>query len=565
MEMRMYCPVSLANSVVGPTTPGSHTNGTLREMQLADPSVRALLQAKEQNRKPHNLGTDKSACRFLQIWDQLMMKDGLLCRYLQPGGTSRGVLQIVIPEALRTEILADLHEGVAGEAEKTLARLRERFYWPGHYNDVKEWCPKCAVCASRKSPAPKARAPLQSIVTSRPLELVASDIVGPLPESPAGNIYILVVADYFTRYVKAYPIPNQEATTVAHQLVDQFFMRFSPPERLHSDQGRNFESSLIAKTCKLLGVEKSRTTPYHPQSDGLVERFNRTLLDMLATAVIDKPFNWEEHLPCLCSAYNTSVHPTTGYSPFTLMFGRQARLPTEIALGTPNPPPTMVTQYADNLCKSLDFAYECVRKRMGHQLGKQKTQYDTRVHGQPFQVGDLVWLHNPAVPQERSKKLHWPWNGPYKVMAHLSKSVYRLKHLRRTRCCPVVHFDRLKLCHKDIRLEPGCSQSTRGTAGARAPRDPPTPPVGSRVEVLDDDVSTDSPRPHPGPPPDNAPPPPPSSAMVGESPGISEHSEQCAPQARLSPPSVTDPSPQRRRYPQRNRSAPVRLHAMMGT
>ena len=558
-------PPSAEIAVAALQPPGSYTNGTLREMQLADPSVHALLQAKEQNRKPENLGTDKAARRFLQIWDQLLVRDGLLCRYLQPGGVSLGVLQIVIPEALRTEVLADLHGGVVGGhlgAEKTLARLRERFYWPGHYNDVKEWCRKCAVCASRKSPAPKARAPLQSILTSRPLELVATDIVGPLPESPAGNSYILVVADYFTRYVEAYPIPNQEATTVARQLVDQFFFRFSPPERLHSDQGRNFESSLIAETCKLLGVEKSRTTPYHPQSDGLVERFNRTILDMLATAVTDQPFEWEKHLPRLCFAYNTSIHPTTGYSPFTLMFGRQARLPTDIALGTPSPSPTTVTQYADSLRESLNFAYECVRERMGHQLGKQKAQYDSRVYGQPFQVGDLVWVHNPAVPRGHSKKLHRPWNGPYQVVARLSESVYRLKHLRRTRCRPVVHFDRLKLCHQDIRLEPECSPSSHETTGARTPRDPPAPSVGSRVELLDDDVPTYSPRPHRGPPQDYA--SPPSSPTGGEPPGLSTHPEQCSPQARLSP-AAAAPSPQRRRYPQRNRSAPVRLHDMVRT
>ena len=135
------------------------------------------------------------------------------------------------------------------------------------------------------------------------------DIMGPLPESAAGNSYILVVADYFTRYVEAYPIPNQEATTVATKLVDEFFFRYSPPEQLHSDQGRNFESAVITEICKLLGIEKSRTTPYHPQSDGLVERFNRTLLNMLATAVTEHPFEWEYHLRRLCLAYNTALTP----------------------------------------------------------------------------------------------------------------------------------------------------------------------------------------------------------------------------------------------------------------
>ena len=160
---------------------------------------------------------------------------GILCRRLH-GSPEK--LQMVVPASLREEVLSDLHKGSLGGhlgTDKTLGRLKERFYWPGHYNDVTEWCRNCATCATRKSPPVKPRAPLQPIVTSYPLQLVAMDIVGPFPESPAGNSYILVVADYFTRFTEAYPIPNQEAATVANKVVEEFFFRFSPPERLHSD------------------------------------------------------------------------------------------------------------------------------------------------------------------------------------------------------------------------------------------------------------------------------------------------------------------------------------------
>ena len=132
-------------------------------------------------------------------------------------------------------------------------------------------------------PTPEPRAPLQSVKAGFPMQLVAVDILGTLPESAAGNKYILVTGDYFTRWMEAYPIPNQEATTVATKLVNELFCRFSIPEHLHSDQGRQFESAIIAEVCKLLKIEKTRTTPYHPQSDGVVERFNRTLLQMLST------------------------------------------------------------------------------------------------------------------------------------------------------------------------------------------------------------------------------------------------------------------------------------------
>ena len=145
--------------------------------------------------------------------------------------------------------------------KKTLSKLKERFYWPGQYNDVRDWCRTCTTCASRKTPTPKPRAALQSVQTGFPMQLVAVNILGPLPESPAGNKYILVTGDYFTRWMEAYPIPNQEATTVATKLIDELFCCFAIPDCLHSDQGRQFESEIIAHVCKLLNIEKSRTTP----------------------------------------------------------------------------------------------------------------------------------------------------------------------------------------------------------------------------------------------------------------------------------------------------------------
>jgi transposase InsO family protein len=409
--------------------PTGQASDSLRQSQLADPTLAPLLHGKEACTKPDSssfAAMTKSTRRLLQIWEQLVVHQGVLCRRLPSMAGSPEKLQTVVPEALREEVLADLHEGTMGGhlgSDKTLGRLKERFYWPGHYNDVKEWCRNCATCAVRKSPPAKPRAPLEPIVTGYPMQLVAMDIVGPFPESTRGNSYILVVADYFTRYTEAYAIPNQEASTVANKLVDEFFFRFSPPEQLHSDQGRNFESTIIAEVCKLLGVKKSRTTPYHPQSDGLVERFNRTLLDMLATAVRDRPFEWEMHLRRLCLAYNTSIHPTTGFSPFYLMYGRQARLPVDIMLGTATPPASPIPQYVANLHTSLCTAYEYVRTQMKHKLEQQKDRYDTRTHGKPFQSGDLVWLHNPTVARGQSKKLHQPWTGPYKIASKLSECV----------------------------------------------------------------------------------------------------------------------------------------------
>lgn len=198
-------------------------------------------------------------------------------------------LQLVVPRKYRQQIVQELHSGALGGhlgADKTHGRVKERFYWPGYWNNVQLHCEACTSCSTRKTPAPKRQAPLQTIQAGHPLEIVAMDLTGPFPESPEGNRYILVVGDYFIKWMEAYALPDQEATTVAQKLVDEFFCRFSVPEQLHSDQGKQFESKLISATCQLLQVKKSRTTPYHPQSDGLIERFNRTLTNMLASTAI---------------------------------------------------------------------------------------------------------------------------------------------------------------------------------------------------------------------------------------------------------------------------------------
>lgn len=276
--------------------------------------------------------------------------------------------------------------------------------------------------------------------------------------------------------MEAYAIPNQEASTVANKLVDEMFCRFSLPEQLHSDQGQQFKSILIQEMSKTLQIRKTRTTPYHPQSDGLIERFNRTLLSMLSTTVQEHPWDWEDSLRKVCLAYNSSVHPGTGYTPFYLMFGRQARLPVDVAFGTAPQQVVSHDQYAANLRQTLEEAYQTVRTNLGAHLQRQKEIYDRKVHGQPFEKGDMVWLHTPAAKRGKSRKLVCPWAGPYVVVKKLSEVTYRVQHSQDKRRRTVVHFDRLKPCPANIRVR----QSTAPTEGT-----PPLPAVQRRNNVGD--------------------------------------------------------------------------------
>ena len=147
--------------------------------------------------------------------------------------------------------------------------------------DVSQWCKECSDCAFRKSPPSTPRAPMKPVYVCNPMEKIALDILGPLPVTEAGNRYVVVISDYFTRWSEAFPLPNQEATTVAKKLTEDWICCFGASYSIHTDQERNFESKLFAELCELLDVRKTRTSPYHPQSDGLVERLNRTILMML--------------------------------------------------------------------------------------------------------------------------------------------------------------------------------------------------------------------------------------------------------------------------------------------
>ena len=169
------------------------------------------------------------------------------------------------------------------------------------------------------------------------------DILDVCDPTPDGFRYILVIADYFSKWTEAFPIKDKCADTVADVLVDKIILRFGMPLVIHSDQGWEFENGLMKSLCNLLGCVKMRTAPYHPELDGMVERFNQTCLMMLSMFVNDRRDNWHELLPFVMHAYRMSVHESTGYWPFRLMMGEECSLPqdvtTEELRSSRGPPP----------------------------------------------------------------------------------------------------------------------------------------------------------------------------------------------------------------------------------
>lgn len=167
------------------------------------------------------------------------------------------------------------------------------------------------------------------------MDRVAVDILGPFPHTPRGNRYVVVALDYFTKWLEAVAVPDQEAPIVCEVLIKGMFSHFGVPTELHSDRGRNFEAQLFMEMCKHLRIHKTRTTPLHPQSDGLVERFNRTLGAQLAVVVAKDQKDWDLQLPLFLMACRSATQETTGWTPALLMFGRELQTPPTLAYGRP--------------------------------------------------------------------------------------------------------------------------------------------------------------------------------------------------------------------------------------
>ena len=286
-------------------------------------------------------GLGEGAWALYNRYDSLQVEAGLLYVSLPHAvSTSLVTIRLVTPAPLRKAVFNFLHSSrPAGHLgyDRTLARIRNEFFWHGQAADIKRWCSWCVECQAAKPGRRPRRAPLQQEPVGMPLERMAVDIVGPLPRTKNDNLYIVVIVDYFTKWAEAFPIPDKQTYTVAEVVVTEVVSRLGTPLRLHSDQGGEFESRLFSVICELLGVGKTRTAPYRPQSDGLVERLNRTIKQMLRSMVGEHRDDWDDHLPYVMMAYRATRQDSTGCLPNLMMLGGEARLPVEVMVGCPPP------------------------------------------------------------------------------------------------------------------------------------------------------------------------------------------------------------------------------------
>ena len=415
-----------------------------QKLQRDDDAYAPTIAYLESNTLPPD---SKLAKKLVLTTSQFSLLDGVLY-HVQPDGR----LMLAVPEALRYKLFKEAHGGVFSghlREAKIYSQLRKHYWWPGMRSDVRKWCKACLVCATRQT-GQATKPPLCPIPVAGPFDCVGVDVLQ-LPRTLNGNQYAVVFVDYLTKWPEVFATPDQTAETIANLFVGEIISRHGVPAKLLSDRGTNFLSELMQEICKLMGTKKVNTSSYHPQTDGLVERFNRTLTSMLAKTVEKDERNWDHRLPYVLFAYRTSLQESTRESPFHLLYGRDARLPTEAALSHPRTCYQVdLEDYKADLVANLSDAWGLAQDNVQRAQKRQKYQHDRRATSHKYQIGERVFVYQPSAAQGKARKFARPFHGPYRIL-ELTPTNASVRPVDKPGEAPIfVSLDRVRRCPHEI-------------------------------------------------------------------------------------------------------------------
>ena len=332
---------------------------------------------------------------------------------------------LVIPQKYRDQVLRlahDLHGHLSPKKVKSL--LKYKVAWPNMASDIGRWCLGCLPCQTGKKGRTRV-APMEEVpIVSEPWEKVACDVVGPFPQSRKGFRYLLTVIDLATRFPEAIPLKNVTATDIAEALLG-VFTSHGVPRQLLSDQGSNLTGLVMQQLCVRLGVDKIQTTPYRPQSNGVVERFHGTLVPMLLKS-LKKQADWPLQVKFCLYAIRAAPNRSTGYSPFQLLYGREMRAPVDLWLDSrreADSRPLKVSNWVEKLCSRLDQMKEVARANGLLARTAAKVQHDRKAVEREVVVGSQILLRLPGM----TGKLDSAWAGPYTVLQKMGKVTIQIQ------------------------------------------------------------------------------------------------------------------------------------------
>ena len=359
---------------------------------------------------------------------QLLIKNGLLYHKTRQGLADEIMFQFVVPQRHQSTTLDGCHREVAHQGQRRSTTLmQERFWWPGMTRDLRNCIKKCGCC--RKYEAAPPIVPMKPLTCSGPGELLHVDFTSieetvPLKEEPVIQ-NVLVLQDHFSKYVVAYVVKDQTACTAAETLRNGYFGLFGVPAYLVSDQGKALTGHIITYLCDLYGVQKLRTSPYHAQTNGQVERMNQTISKLEE----DKKACWSEHLPDLLLAYNTIRSAGTGYSPYYLLFGRRSRIPVDYLFPTLRDSPHQARMEVSvaAMQKRLKEAFAVARHLTSEEAAKQCRYYDRKAGAVALQPGDIVMVCTDGFVGKWKVKDRWE-DGGFIIESQLEDwPIYKVK------------------------------------------------------------------------------------------------------------------------------------------
>lgn len=347
------------------------------------------------------------------------------------------------------QIFKENHESsIAGHAGflRTYKRIKENYKWSNMKSDIKSLLRSCQSCQTNKHENKTARAPMEITTTStRPFQRLAIDIVGPLDLTEQGNKFIITMQDDLTKYSYAVPIPNHEARTIADEIL-KFITIFGIPECILSDNGTDFTSNIMKELNKLFKIKHILSSPYHPQTNGALERSHMTLKEYLKHYINEKHTNWDEYVSLAMFTYNTHFHKTTNFTPHELLFGHKVVIPTTL-----NSKPEFKYTYDDyysNLKIKLQKSFQIARDNIIKSKENSKVHYDKKINKYEFKVGDQVLVQNKNFKPGISKKLQPNYKGPYKVIKVFPNQTVRIQI--KTNKTALYHHNLLKPFVSDV-------------------------------------------------------------------------------------------------------------------
>ena len=397
-----------------------------KEEQRRDTELMGFVRYLETQHLPENpqvAGRIAAECTHLFLDKSGVLRSCPRGRGLRQANTSA---VIVCPSVFRRRVLEECHDSaLAGHfaLQKTIARVSERCWWPRVFTDVLQYVSSCPSCQENKAPKLKGRqsTPL-SIPVGEPFHMVGVDFVGPLPRTAAGNEYALVFTDYLTKWPEAFATPNCTASTVAQFLLEDIIPRHGCPAIFLSDRAQAFWGKVMEAVNKIVGIKHIFSSAWHPQTNGLTERFNKTLCQTLKSYCNKRHKDWDVFLPYALFAYRTSKQSSTGQTPFFLTYGREARMPLDWETDKPyDKQYKNAEDYRRVFVQGLQIARQLARDAIEvaqHEQRRHREEAEPKVSTHKYEVGDLVLLYNTQRSDKKKGRAHkfLPlWIGPYRI------------------------------------------------------------------------------------------------------------------------------------------------------